>query len=551
MPLQLWALVLAPPLFLLGVLAWRPGQAIARQAAGWLRMAARRPSRAVALSFVAGVLASALPALVFGPPVPQSHDEFCYLLQADTFASGRLANPTPPLPSHFANPHQLLRPTYAAKYHPGQGLTLAAGQALTGSALPGLWLQCGFLGAALTWMLGAFLPSRWALATSLASVLWLCGASYWGYSYWGGCLPAAAAALVFGATWRLARPRSEAGAGVGALLGLGLVGLALTRPFDGLLASLAAGVVLLAAVWIRPQRGWLPALGGTAGILALGFGWLLLYDRAVTGDPLLMPYVLYERTTASAPFFVWQSPRSIPVNQDPVLANFDRLYETQYRAQRTPSGWLRAAVASLRRAAMFFLGPAFWIAFVALPWRDSRVRFAVAAIALVTAGVLSLVFFMPHYEAPIAPLISLLVALGLRRLRGWRRRSGLGRRAVAGLTAASCGALIVNFLVLGEVRREGWGLRRVELAARLDADRGRDLVFVEFGSGAIDNGWVYNRADLESAPIVWARSIGSREDCDLVARFPGRRVWRLEVRDLATPPRLVEESSAACAATPI
>jgi hypothetical protein len=400
-------------------------------------------------------------------------------------------------------------------------------------------------------MFGAFLPSRWALGAALGSVIWLCAASYWGYSYWGGCLPAAAAALVFGATWRLVRPRSQAEAGVGALLGLGLVGLALTRPFDGLLAALAAGAVLLAAIWRRPHRGWVPAVGGTAGILALGFGWLLLYDRAVTGDPLLMPYVLYERTSAAAPFFVWQSPRSIPANEDPVLANFDRLYETQYRAQRTPSGWLRAAVASLRRAAIFFLGPALWIAFVALPWRDSRVRFAVAAIALVSAGVLSLAFFMPHYEAPIAPLIALLVALGLRRLRGWRRRSGLGRRAVAGLTAASCAALVVNFLALGEARREGWGRQRVDVAARLESETGRDLVFVEFGGGAIDNGWVYNRADLESAPIVWARSIGARQDCDLVARFRGRRVWRLEVRDLAAPPRLVEQPGAACGATPV
>jgi hypothetical protein len=234
-----------------------------------------------------------------------------------------------------------------------------------------------------------------------------------------------------------------------------------------------------------------------------------------------------------------------------VLENFNRLYEAQYRAQRSASGWLRAAVASLRRAALFFLGPALWIAFVALPWKDSRVRFAVITVALVTAGVLTLTFFMPHYVAPVTPLLSLLVALGLRRLRGWRRGSGLGRRAVAGLAAASCGALVVNFLALGEMRREGWGLRRVELAARLDAEPGRDLVFVEFGPGAIDNGWVYNAADLESAPIVWARSIGAREDCDLVARLAERRVWRLEVRDLALAPRLVEGPGTACAATPI
>ena len=198
---------------------------------------ARRRAFSIAL---VGLTALAIGALfsTIHKPVPRVHDEFSYLLAADTFAHGRLTNPTHPEWVHFESFHIFHQPTYMSKYPPAQGLMLGLGQVLTGTPVAGIWLGTAFGCASICWMLYGWLPPRWAFLGGLLTLLSPTIQNNWGQSFQGGAIAMGGGALAFGA---FARILKSGGVFNAMILGIGISTLAVTRPFEGVVTILPMG----------------------------------------------------------------------------------------------------------------------------------------------------------------------------------------------------------------------------------------------------------------------------------------------------------------------
>src|SRR5437764_10138473 len=114
---------------------------------------ARRKSLSVAVVGLTALLLRLAILPICPIPHPFIHDDFSFLLAADTFASGRLTNPTPPMWVHFETMHITMQPTYMSMYFPAQGLILGVSKVLTGHPWYGVLVMTVLMCSAIVWLL--------------------------------------------------------------------------------------------------------------------------------------------------------------------------------------------------------------------------------------------------------------------------------------------------------------------------------------------------------------------------------------------------------------
>ncbi|MBI4903293.1 MAG: hypothetical protein HY820_06650 [Acidobacteria bacterium] len=502
-----------------GVGEWRP---VIR----WWEWVAVRRRLALAAVFLATIVGHWALDPGYVAPAPGLHDEYSYLLAADTFAHGRLTNPPHPMRFFFESFHILVEPTYMSMYPPGQGLALALGLVVAGHAIVGVWISVALGCASITWMLQGWMAARWALLGGVLAAVRIGWFSYWGNSYWGGAVAMLGGALVVGAMPRLARkPRvsSAVAMAVGAWMVLH------SRPFEGALLLAPCGIWLLWRLRRSHVRPYLRPVGiGTAVLLAGGL-WMFYYNYRITGAALTMPYSLNRNQYAVHKWFVGSTPDTHLQYSHAVMERFYKDSELQFR--QLPFWILQVnRVANLW---WFFVGPALTLALLGL-WRYRRtgsVRLALILCILLMMGNLLVVWtILPHYAAPFTAAFYLLVVAGIRglgRLRGAVIAACFGiallRALAPGLGMKVYGEEAISWYTYGHLANTA----RAKMESKLTELGGKHLVLVDYSPGHSPHmEWVYNRASIDDASVVWSRTTPDPvRMAQLLQYFRDRRVW--------------------------
>jgi hypothetical protein len=264
--------------------------------------------------------------------------------------------------------------------------------------------------------------------------------------------------------------------------------------------------------------------------LALAAALVVAYNNSVTGKPLLHPYQLHIETygvDAMSPYAA--PPPPVRYSSAALVAYFHK----PAPRPETAAAALRQGAENFARMAYFvcglplLAGLVFGVCRLVSPAQRRWKLFALLCAALPAAQHSVTAWWFPHYSAAATGPLLLLATIGLRQAAARLRLGGLH---VAWLPAT---ALVVQaaLTVVALPRQRPGEDAAIRLRPRLEAElarRGERAVVVV--DDRLRNGkeWVFNHADLASAPILWIQDLGPAVTRRVAAAYAPRNVYVLE-----------------------
>jgi hypothetical protein len=213
-----------------------------------------------------------------------------------------------------------------------------------------------------------------------------------------------------------------------------------------------------------------------------------------------------------------------------------------------PVGYLLVKVLTALATIQFFAGIALLppLIMVRQVFRDHRIRFIIVCVLVLAAGMSIQEFLLAHY---LAPFTAAFYAIGLqcmRHLRVWApggRSLGLTMVRMLVLVCTLMGVARVYagplHLALPEWPAGSWnriwygpdhfGTERVRVQELLRSQPGKQLAIVRYSAqhNPYDE-WVYNSADIESSPVIWAREMDNAHNRELLRYYHDRTAWLVQ-----------------------
>jgi hypothetical protein len=284
-------------------------------------------------------------------------------------------------------------------------------------------------------------------------------------------------------------------------------------------------------------------------LVVASVAWLGYYDHQVNGSATTLPYTLNRAQYAVAPYYVWQTARPEPHYNHPSLRNFYVNIELPLHTLiHSPATFLPFTLGKFGYTLVFFAGFALLLPLLTLrhTLKDRRIRFLVFAVALLGFGMAIEVYLIPHY---VAPFTAAFYAIGLQAMRHFRQLRLSGApvgRTLSRLLVIVCLLMGAARLAVGPLHIQivefpagswdffwygpsHWGTQRAQAQATLAAMPGRQLAIVRYSASHYPmDEWVYNGADLDSAQLLWVRSMGPDRDREILAAYPNRTPWLIQ-----------------------